>query len=162
MFSATAASGQARTLSARPTRRSVGGDVAEDARKTPRESPHDLLHLEDFNDTELLRALWERYDRKEIYTWVGSVLVSVNPYRDIGAFSQEVAMRYASNNPPQAPHLFATVRVALTAPGDRHALLITGESGAGKTEAMRAVLFFLAMQQNVTNASPSDYLSMAS
>lgn len=149
-MASTAAPGK----SARPSRRSVGaaGDVAE-MRKTPRDVPDDLLNLEDFNDSELLRALWMRYERKEIYTWVGNVLVSVNPYRDINAFSEERAARYASSQPPQAPHLFATVRAALTAEGDRHALLITGESGAGKTEATRAVLSFLAMRH-----SPTDYI----
>lgn len=115
-----------------------------------RDAPDDLLHLEDFNDNELLRALWQRYEQKHIYTWVGSVLVSVNPYRDIGAFKEETMARYAAKEPPQAPHLFATVRAALAAPGNRHALLITGESGAGKTEATRAILSFLALRQSAT------------
>merc|ERR1740129_532109 len=39
--------------------------------------------------------------------------------------------------------------MALTAPGNKHALLITGESGAGKTEATRAALAFLALQSHV-------------
>lgn len=113
--------------------------------------PADLLHLEDFNDSELLRGLWARYEKREIYTWVGSVLVSVNPYSDVGAFKEEMAARYGSDKPPQAPHLFAVVRQALTSPGSRHALLITGESGAGKTEATRAVLSFLAMRHTATD-----------
>lgn len=140
----------------RPVRRSACSE--ESSKATPRDAPDDLLHLEDFNDTELLRALWTRYERKEIYTWVGSVLVSVNPYRDINAFSEERAARYASKSPPKAPHLYAAVRTALTAPGDRHALLITGESGAGKTEATRAVLSFLAMRHRSADARPTDYI----
>lgn len=161
MFSASAPQGPPKEPCARPMRRSVGSMAADEARKTPRDAPDDLLHLEDFNDTELLRGLWMRYERKEIYTWVGSVLVSVNPYRDIQAFSEDRMIRYASNNPPQAPHLFATVRAALTAAGERHALLITGESGAGKTEATRAVLSFLAMRgaaPSLTDAGPTDYV----
>jgi len=140
--------------SVRPTRRSIGegmNSVDVVAAGTPHDSPDDLLHLEDFNEEDLLRALWTRYRRKEIYTWVGSMLVSVNPYSDTGAFHEEVAMRYASNPPPQAPHLFATVSAALADPGNRHGLLITGESGAGKTEATRAVLSFLAMRHTATN-----------
>lgn len=152
MFSAALGQGSGKNAPTRPIRRSVvqGAECGEQ-RRTPRDAPDDLLNLEDFNDNELLRALWIRYERKEIYTWVGSVLVSVNPYRDIGVFRDELAARYASNNPPQAPHLFATVKAALTAPGDRHALLITGESGAGKTEATRAVLSCLAMQHGATD-----------
>ncbi|CAE7565251.1 Myo1a [Symbiodinium natans] len=96
--------------------------------------PADLLCLEDFSDSELLRGLWARYERRQIYTWLGDVLVSVNPYSDVGAFGQEMAARYSSSRPPQAPHLYAVVQQALSAPGRRQALLITGESGAGKTE----------------------------
>lgn len=136
----------------RPIRRSVTEGTASDgARKPPRDAPDDLLHLEDFNDTELLRTLWTRYERKDIYTWIGNVLISMNPYRDVGAFSEERANRYASCHPPEAPHLYATVMTALTSPGDRHALLITGESGAGKTEAARATLSFVATRQGTTD-----------
>lgn len=106
----------------------------------------------------LLRALWARYERREIYTWVGTVLVSVNPYQDVGAFHEDLAAAYASDCPPQAPHLYATVRAALTAPDYRHALLITGESGAGKTEATRAVLSFLAMRHNCVDRLIRDRL----
>lgn len=105
----------------------------------------DLLRLEDFDDRTLLRCLKARYERSEIYTWVGSVLVSVNPYREVGAFSEALAVRYADPlNLPAAPHLFAIVAGALAVPGGNHALLISGESGAGKTEAARAALAFLA------------------
>jgi len=142
--------GQAQNSSP-PTRQSGPLETGWETRKIPYDAPEDLLHLEDFTDGELLRALWTRYQRKEIYTWVGSVLVSVNPYRDIGIFRDDVAAQYASNNPPQAPHLYATVRAALNAPGKQHALLITGESGAGKTEATRAVLSFLALRHTATD-----------
>eukprot|EP00427_Karlodinium_veneficum_P062454 CAMPEP_0169338818 /NCGR_PEP_ID=MMETSP1017-20121227/18121_1 /TAXON_ID=342587 /ORGANISM="Karlodinium micrum, Strain CCMP2283" /LENGTH=1049 /DNA_ID=CAMNT_0009434383 /DNA_START=28 /DNA_END=3177 /DNA_ORIENTATION=- len=108
--------------------------------------PDDLLHLEDLDESELLRCLKERYDARDIYTWVGSVLVSVNPYCDIGVFREELAALYSGTSqgsqPP--PHLFAAVAAAFAAPGRQHALLISGESGAGKTEATRAALSFLA------------------
>jgi len=152
MFAATSApvQGQPRSQT-RPTRRSGPLNTSGELRRTPRDTPDDLLHLEDFNDAELLRALWKRYERKDIYTWVSSVLVSVNPYRDVGVFREEIAARYASSSPPQAPHLYATVKAALAAPGNRHAILITGESGAGKTEATRAVLSFLALRHTTTD-----------
>lgn len=119
--------------------------------QTPRllvETPDDLLELEDLSDLDLLRALWLRYERTLIYTWVGSVLVSVNPYRDVGAFRPEVAAGYASAHPPHAPHLYAVANAALADHGNKqHALLITGESGAGKTAATSAVLGFLAARR---------------
>mmetsp|Transcript_101227 Transcript_101227/g.179801 ORF Transcript_101227/g.179801 Transcript_101227/m.179801 type:complete len:1288 (-) Transcript_101227:141-4004(-) len=131
----------------RPVRRSH----TEASSRSTADVPADLLELQDFNDEELLRGLWARYEKREIFTWVGSVLVSVNPYSDVGVFKEEMANRYAANPPPKAPHLYATVRHALSAPGSRHAILISGESGAGKTEATRAILSFLAMRHTSTD-----------
>lgn len=109
--------------------------------------PDDLMSLEDFAECDMLRALWKRYEQHQIYTWVGRVLVSVNPYQDIGSFSEKAINWFASSAPSSTPHLFSVVRAVLAdAPGSRHALLITGESGSGKTEATRAVLQFLALR----------------
>ena len=120
-------------------------DVAEAALSEAAAGPDDLLRLEDFDDSALLGCLKSRFERQDIYTWVGSVLVSVNPYRDIGAFSDAMVARYTDPaRTSQAPHLFGALVAALAAKGDQHALLITGESGAGKTEATRAALAFLA------------------
>jgi len=129
----------------------VLGATAEWTPQSSQEAPDDLLLLDDLNDFDLLRALWRRYERKQIYTWVGSVLVSVNPYRDVGAFSTEMTIRYASSTPPKSPHLYAAAMRALADDGKRHALLITGESGAGKTEATRGVLNFLAARHTSTH-----------
>ena len=80
-------------------------------------------------------------------------MVSVNPYTDIGVFDESVAKRYSieprllgSAPAPLAPHIFAAVAATLSEPrgSGRHALLISGESGAGKTETMRFGLVFLA------------------
>lgn len=121
-------------------------------------APDDLLQLEDFSDGDLLHALWSRYEQREIYTWVGSVLVSVNPYQNIGVFDDDLAEQYASDNPPQAPHLYATVIASLKAEGNQHAILITGESGSGKTEATRGILQFLALRNTSTEDQIRDRL----
>lgn len=123
--------------------------------------PDNLLSLDDFNDTGLLQCLKSRYQQNDIYTWVGSVLVSINPYQDIGVFADVVAAKYAKTIPAQGslaaahqsspPHIFAAVAGALASPGQRHALLISGESGAGKTEATRASLAFLAKHCNASD-----------
>mmetsp|Transcript_13867 Transcript_13867/g.25492 ORF Transcript_13867/g.25492 Transcript_13867/m.25492 type:complete len:1236 (+) Transcript_13867:41-3748(+) len=141
----------------KPSRRSSGCEEslrAAAAAAEPAEdewAPDDVLQLEDLDDSIMLRVLWTRYQQRLIYTWCGGVLISVNPYRDVGAFSAEVATAYAAAEPPIAPHLYATVRHALAAPGSKHAILITGESGAGKTEATRAILSFLAMKHSTAD-----------
>lgn len=72
-----------------------------------------------------------RYEQKQIYTWLGDVLVSVNPYTNVGAFEEEVVARYSGKEMPkahvgadiawvvQAPHLYAVVSQALAAEGKR-------------------------------------------
>lgn len=126
--------------------------------------PDDLLNLEDLDDDQLVAGLRTRYEQRQIYTWVGGVLVSLNPYQDIGTFSEELASRYAAEAAETAcrrnfetrplaeqrdqsklpPHLFSVVAAALHAEESRQAILISGESGAGKTEATRAALSFMA------------------
>eukprot|EP00930_Biecheleria_cincta_P038117 TRINITY_DN26191_c0_g1_i1.p1 TRINITY_DN26191_c0_g1~~TRINITY_DN26191_c0_g1_i1.p1 ORF type:complete len:1265 (-),score=199.83 TRINITY_DN26191_c0_g1_i1:80-3874(-) len=126
--------------------------------------PDDLLNLEELDDDQLVAGLRTRYEQRQIYTWVGGVLVSLNPYQDIGSFSEELASQYAAEAAETAcksefgthpiaerrdqsrlpPHLFSVVAAALHADDSQQAILISGESGAGKTEATRAALSFMA------------------
>lgn len=135
-----------------PARRTLHPDFACSTASSgvTEDGPDNLLTLEDFDDNDLLQALWQRYERKNIYTWVGNLLVAVNPYFNIGVFKDEVAASYASASPPNEPHLYSVVMGALQDAGNKQAILISGESGAGKTEATRAVLQFLALNCTAT------------
>ncbi len=110
----------------------------------------DMVTLSDLNEASILWNLRLRYDNSNIYTYVGSILVSVNPYRMFESlYGLEAVSKYDGQIiGTLPPHLFAVGASAchrmLAKDGERQAVVITGESGAGKTEACKLLLQYLA------------------
>ncbi|KAG9406978.1 cytochrome c oxidase subunit 1 [Aphanomyces cochlioides] len=112
----------------------------------------DLLTLSDLSEDNLLRSLHSRYDHDLIYTFVGPILISINPYRSIeGMYSEATMDYYHKNTNGNKPHVFETVKTAFeelilssaTSPNDQ-SIIISGESGAGKTETTKVIMQYLA------------------
>lgn len=135
---------------------------------------HDLSSLSSLTEASTLHLLRERFFRRHIYSYSGSTLISINPFRPLPhLYSSEVAKRYeaaataAAADPAGAaaeldslpPHLF---RVADAAYRDMisnrrsQSIVIGGESGAGKTEALKYVLRYLTGLSNKAPAAPAD------
>eukprot|EP00397_Hematodinium_sp_SG-2012_P001741 GEMP01001746.1.p1 GENE.GEMP01001746.1~~GEMP01001746.1.p1 ORF type:complete len:1288 (+),score=365.72 GEMP01001746.1:72-3866(+) len=123
----------------------------------------DLLSLSDFNEGALLHSIRTRYFQENIYTGVGSpILISVNPYSACPhLYSANVHKQYrqlsqqraAGINTVMPPHLFSVADSAFMAMLQSNAnqsIIITGESGAGKTEATKKILQYLANIQGNT------------
>jgi myosin heavy subunit len=68
----------------------------------------DILDLGDFSDKSLLSTLRVRYRRDEVYTFVGPILLSINPYHWVeGAYGEETMQRYhGAHKQDQPPHLY--------------------------------------------------------
>eukprot|EP00730_Choanoeca_flexa_P004848 TRINITY_DN11819_c4_g2_i1.p1 TRINITY_DN11819_c4_g2~~TRINITY_DN11819_c4_g2_i1.p1 ORF type:complete len:960 (+),score=384.84 TRINITY_DN11819_c4_g2_i1:74-2953(+) len=103
-----------------------------------------LTELENLNEETLLNELKHRYNRDVIYTYVGEILVAVNPFKMIdGIYSDAKATLYTNAPQGTPPHIFATADAAFTAmttqSGDNanQVAVISGESGAGKTESAK-------------------------
>ncbi|KAF6299170.1 myosin XVA [Rhinolophus ferrumequinum] len=108
----------------------------------------DMTQLEDLQETTVLSNLKTRFERNLIYTYIGSILVSVNPYRMFGIYGPEQVQQYSGRalgeNPP---HLFAIANLAFAKMLDakqNQCIIISGESGSGKTEATKLILRYLA------------------
>ena len=68
----------------------------------------DMIQLSDLNEASLLWNLRLRYDSNLIYTYVGSILVAVNPYRMFDIYGLDTVARYENQVlGTLPPHLFA-------------------------------------------------------
>ncbi|XP_018019486.1 unconventional myosin IC [Hyalella azteca] len=109
----------------------------------------DAILLEDYMSEEVFRDnLRKRYMNNHIYTYIGQVLVSVNPYKELGLYTDAVMEQYRRINFYQVPpSIFAIAENAfrcMVAESSDQCILISGESGAGKTEASKQILRYVA------------------
>lgn len=100
----------------------------------------------------------KRYLHKKIYTFVGTILVAANPFEFLPIYDEKtIKLHLAVTDPAFAvPHVFATGAAAyrqMRNNSRNQAVLISGESGAGKTETTKKVLAFLAAVASGEKAS---------
>jgi hypothetical protein len=125
----------------------ASGDFHEFKRDSIRHIVDDLVRLEDMNIPTVMLNLKERAKKDLIYTNVGSILVSVNPYQLLPIYTPAVMEQYRRQIPNLPPHPFSVADQcykALFEEKRNQAILVSGESGAGKTEAVKVVLQYLA------------------
>ncbi|XP_078287367.1 unconventional myosin-Ib-like isoform X2 [Rhinoraja longicauda] len=108
----------------------------------------DMVLLEPLTDESLLSNLKERFSKSEIYTYIGSVVISINPYKMLPIYDQEKINKYRNSNFYElSPHIYAIADEAYRSLRDRNkdqCVIITGESGSGKTEASKLVMSYIA------------------
>eukprot|EP00039_Didymoeca_costata_P004597 m.74616 g.74616 ORF g.74616 m.74616 type:complete len:1195 (+) comp12471_c0_seq4:172-3756(+) len=104
----------------------------------------DLAGLENLDETTLASQLESRYSVKQIYTWVGDILVAVNPYQDLGLYLPAVAAKYVQVVRTQVPpHVFVVADTAFSnafRTMRSQVCVVSGESGAGKTETTKLIV----------------------
>ncbi|XP_030064825.1 unconventional myosin-Ib isoform X2 [Microcaecilia unicolor] len=108
----------------------------------------DMVLLEPLNEDSFINNLKKRFDHNEIYTYIGSVVISINPYRSLQIYTPEKVEEYRNRNFYElSPHIYALSDEAYRSLRDQdkdQCILITGESGAGKTEASKLVMSYVA------------------
>ncbi|XP_032879347.1 unconventional myosin-VIIa [Amblyraja radiata] len=132
----------------------------------------DMIRLGDLNEAGILRNLLIRYRDRLIYTncgsrtYTGSILVAINPYQLLPIYTAE-QIRYYTNRKigEMPPHIFAIADNCyfnMQRNNRDQCCIISGESGAGKTESTKLILQFLAaisgqhswIEQQVLEANP--------
>ncbi|XP_004912319.1 unconventional myosin-VIIa isoform X1 [Xenopus tropicalis] len=132
----------------------------------------DMIRLGDLNEAGILRNLLIRYREHLIYTncggrtYTGSILVAVNPYQLLPIYTPDQIRLYTNRKIGEMPpHIFAIADNCyfnMQRNNKDQCCIISGESGAGKTESTKLILQFLAaisgqhswIEQQVLEANP--------
>ena len=107
-----------------------------------------MSNLTFLNEASVLYNLKSRYAAGMIYTYSGLFCVVINPYKRLPIYLDKVVAMYRGKRRPEMPpHIFAIVDNAyqdMLIDHDNQSMLITGESGAGKTENTKKVIQYIA------------------
>ncbi|XP_072431295.1 unconventional myosin-X [Chiloscyllium punctatum] len=129
------------------------------------EGVEDMATLAQLHEGSIMHNLHIRYKKDNIYTYIGSILVSVNPYKSISGLYDITSMeQYSSYHlGERPPHIFAIANECyhcLWKRNDNQCVLISGESGAGKTESTKLILKYLsAMSQHSLDVTAKENVS---
>ncbi|KAI8069511.1 P-loop containing nucleoside triphosphate hydrolase protein [Gongronella butleri] len=127
--------------------RPVKADWKESTRKKVT-GVSDMTLLSKITNEAINDNLMKRWQNKEIYTYIGNVLISVNPFRDLGIYTDQVLESYQGKNLLEMPpHVFAIAEAAyhhMNSYKENQCVIISGESGAGKTEAAKQIMQYIA------------------
>jgi len=112
------------------------------------EKCEDMSNLTYLNDASVLHNLKQRYYHKLIYTYSGLFCVAINPYKRFPVYTNRCAKLYRGKRRNEVPpHIFAIsdgAYVNMLTNHENQSMLITGESGAGKTENTKKVIAYFA------------------
>ncbi|KAI5957802.1 MYO1 [Candida theae] len=126
----------------------------------------DMAELTHLNEPSVVYNLYLRYMDDLIYTYSGLFLVAINPYKSLPIYDDSMVRKFR-NQPTdkESPHIFAiaeaTYRNLLSNKRDQ-SILVTGESGAGKTENTKKIIQYLSSistaSSNDDNTSKTDHI----
>ncbi|KAK1903064.1 Unconventional myosin-X, partial [Dissostichus eleginoides] len=119
----------------------------------------DMSTLAELHEAAIMHNLLLRYKRDNIYTNIGSILAAVNPYKQIsGLYDSTAVVQYSKHQMGELPpHIFAVANECYRCLWKRHdsqCVLISGESGAGKTESTKLLLKFLSVMSQNSAGTP--------
>lgn len=100
-------------------------------------------------EAAIVDNIQKRYENDLIYTSIGPVLVAVNPYRDLKITGEKFVHQYHGQFPHEnTPHVYTVAEEAyrsMKSEKENQCILISGESGAGKTETAKIIMGYISM-----------------
>uniref|UniRef100_A0A8C3U781 Myosin IXA n=1 Tax=Catharus ustulatus TaxID=91951 RepID=A0A8C3U781_CATUS len=107
----------------------------------------DLCGLPDLNEKTLLENLRNRFKQEKIYTYVGSILIVINPFKFLPIYNPKYVKMYDNHQLGKLePHIYAVADVAYHAMLQKkknQCIVISGESGSGKTQSTNFLIHHL-------------------
>ncbi|XP_039983497.1 myosin-IIIa [Xiphias gladius] len=115
----------------------------------------DLATLEVLDENTVTEQLQSRYGRDQIYTYVGDILIAVNPFHKMEIYTPQYTKMYiGAKRTANLPHIFAVADIAYQSMVSYNAdqcVVISGESGAGKTESAHLLVQQLTVLGKANN-----------
>ncbi|XP_074932920.1 unconventional myosin-IXb isoform X5 [Phalacrocorax aristotelis] len=112
-----------------------------------REDVDDLCNLPSLTETTLLENLKCRFLKHKIYTYAGSILIAINPFKFLPIYNPKYVKMYENHQLGKLePHIFAIADVAYHTMLKKHinqCIVISGESGSGKTQSTNFLIHCL-------------------
>lgn len=103
------------------------------------EPTEDLLKLNELHESTLLYNIRARYMQDKIYTYVGPIVIALNPFKKLPLYTDDVIRQYhdqgRENMAQLPPHIYTIAENSydnMLTSGGNQSILISGESGAGK------------------------------
>ncbi|EPS37839.1 hypothetical protein H072_8478 [Dactylellina haptotyla CBS 200.50] len=137
--------------------RHVPADQVDKVNPAKFDKAADMAELTHLNEASVVHNLHMRYQSDLIYTYSGLFLVTVNPYCPLPIYTNEYIEMYRNRSRDETqPHIYAISDAAfrnLLDEKENQSILVTGESGAGKTENTKKVIQYLASVAAGNNTS---------
>uniref|UniRef100_A0A665X401 Myosin IXB n=1 Tax=Echeneis naucrates TaxID=173247 RepID=A0A665X401_ECHNA len=113
----------------------------------PQDDFADLCNLPILNEDRILNNLRTRFHKNKIYTYAGSILIAINPFKFLPIYNPKYVKMYENHQLGKLePHIFAIADVAYYAMLRKRVnqcIVISGESGSGKTQSTNFLIHCL-------------------
>ncbi|RWS27882.1 myosin-IIIb-like protein [Leptotrombidium deliense] len=115
----------------------------------------DLASLENLNENIIVEHLFRRFQEKQIYTYIADILIAVNPFENLEIYDDLYSHLYSNRTKSEnSPHIYAVADSSyhsMLHQKKNQCIVITGESGSGKTESANFLLRQLVFLGKATN-----------
>ncbi|EDQ87053.1 uncharacterized protein MONBRDRAFT_33469 [Monosiga brevicollis MX1] len=111
---------------------------------------YDLILLQNVDEQAVIDNIKELYDDDIIYSYIGNVVIAVNPFKSLNIYDDKTIEEYRGRSafdPKLKPHIFSLADNAfndMKYRGRDQVVIISGESGAGKTESSKKIMQYIA------------------